>query len=244
MKNFRDTATLLCAIFAVTPSFAHPQQTSASPPPATSEKATAPAAGAKLTLEQIIANVPRRVTSKEGAPGDMVNLILIGSEEQMKTALLAGGWVRVDEDAQKAIVTGILDTIQRTAYNAMPMSQLYLFGRPQDYGWAEGIPIHIVVERNHFRLWKAAWLASGGEAVWVGAATHDVGIEKGSDGKITHKIDPNVDAERDYVLQTLEDASKVKSKTYVLPANPVTDALTATGGSYHSDGRILIVTLK
>lgn len=249
----RRTWLPLFAFLLLAP-FCNAQQPEPSAAPVAGAPAASPAPAAtpkspkKLALDQIVAKIPRRVASKDGAPGDMVNFLLIGSEEQMTAALQAAGWIHVDAGTQagtqKAVLAGIMDTIQKKAFNAMPMSELYLFSRPQDYGWAEGIPLQVVVERNHFRIWKAPWLTSDAKTVWVGAGTHDIGIEKGSDGKVTHKIDPNVDAEREHILQTLEDAGKVEDQKYILPPNPVMQALTATGGSFHSDGRILVIALK
>jgi len=77
------------------------------------------------------------------------------------------------------------------------------------------------------------------------AATHDIGFEKDQrNGKVTHKIDPAVDGERDNIGASLEKAGKVKSMYYYLPPNPVQDARNATGGGYHSDGRILVLVLQ
>jgi hypothetical protein len=126
----------------------------------------------------------------------------------------------------------------------MPMSPLYLFGRPQDYGWAHAEPIKVVASRNHLRVWKAQFQVDG-QTLWVGAATHDIGFERDerNDG-ITHKIDPDVDLERDYVEKTLLATGLVAEVTHILPANPLKEARTATGGSFHSDGRVLTLKLN
>jgi hypothetical protein len=201
-------------------------------------------AGKRLSLDEMFMNLPRRVASKSGEPGDMVNLLVIGTKEQVAAALQSAGWVQPDRTAQDAIVHAIKEAMAHTAYSEMPMSQLYLFGRPQDFSFAEGMPIQIVAERNHFRLWGAPWLDSGGRAVWAGAGTHDIGIERDQAGQLTHRIDPNVDSERDYILETLQDAGKVEKSLYVTPTNPIRQALTATGDDYRSDGRILVIYLK
>ena len=61
---------------------------------------------------------------------------------------------------------------------------------------------------------------------------------------MTHKIDPAVDGERDNIGASLEKSGKVKSMYYYLPPNPIQDARNATGGGYHSDGRILVIVLQ
>ena len=114
-----------------------------------------------------------------------------------------------------------------------------LFGRFQDFGYEQAEAFSVVASRHHFRLWKAPFTFQG-EPVWVGAGTHDIGFEKDQrNGKITHKIDPAVDVERDKVGASLQKAGKAKRMFYYLPSNPVQEAKNATAGSYHSDGRLL-----
>ncbi len=125
----------------------------------------------------------------------------------------------------------------------MPMSPLYLFGRQQDYGWAHAEPISVVASRNHLRIWKAPFEVDG-RTLWVGAATHDVGFEKDQrNNGLTHKIDPNVDLERDFVEKSLASTGLVAEITHILPSNPMQEAKTATGGSFHSNCQILVLKL-
>jgi LssY C-terminus len=198
----------------------------------------------KLTVEQILEKLPRRVASKSGALGDMVNFILVGSQDQMIAALSAAGWMQVDRSTEDAIQHAITDMLEHRAYGEMPMSELYLLGRPQDFGWAEGIPLQTIRERNHFRLWETPWETPEGQTVWAGAGTHDIGIKKDEFGNLTHQIDPNVDQERDFIAGSLQDAKKTEQTRYVKPSNPVLEAVTTTGGAYHSDGRIAVIFLK
>ena len=126
----------------------------------------------------------------------------------------------------------------------MPMSQLYLFGRKQDFGYEMAEPIAMVASRHHFRIWKAPFTWKG-QDVWVGAGTHDIGFAKDKrNNSVTHKIDPAVDGERDNIGASLQKANKAKQLTYYLPANAVQEAKNATGDGYHSDGRLLVVFLQ
>jgi len=168
----------------------------------------------------------------------------VGSEAAMQKAFAAAGWVKVDADVQGAVLRGVLESLSKEAYVTMPMSPLYLFGRVQDYGWAHAEPIKVVASRNHLRLWKAPFEV-GGETVWIGAATHDIGFEKDNrNNGVTHKIDPAIDLERTYVEKTLTSTGLVAEVTYFLPPDPMKEAITATGGSFHSDGRVLALKLS
>ena len=189
----------------------------------------------------LFGKIPRRVSDKQGHPGDMVNFLILGSQTATENVFTNAGWVKVDADVQGTILHGILESISKESYLTMPMSQLYLFGRPQDYGWAHAEPITVVKTRNHLRIWKAPFDVNG-QTLWVGAATHDIGFERDQrNNSVTHKIDPDIDLERDYVEKTLESTGLVTEISHFIPDNPLKEAKTATGGSFHSNGQVLVM---
>jgi LssY-like putative type I secretion system component LssY len=197
-----------------------------------------------LLSPQLFADIPRRVGDLQGNPGDMVNYALIGTEDQVTKAFAAAGWVQVDKTTQDAVVHGLISTLSHSAYTEMPMSTLYLFGRSQDLSFARADPLAVAAIRHHLRVWKTTETV-GGEPFWVGSATHDNGFEKDQrNGGITHHIDANIDQERDFLEQSFAGAGVVAGAAYVMPANPLTTAKTATGGTFQSDGRIVVMDLK
>jgi hypothetical protein len=196
----------------------------------------------KITPE-ILAKIPRRVSDPDGRPGDMVNFLILGSEDKLRLAFGSAGWVKVDRTTKDAVLHGLLSSLSKESYVQMPMSTLTLFGRPQDYGFAHADPLTVVATRNHLRVWKAPFEVEG-MTLWVGAGTHDIGFERDQrNGGITHKIDPAIDGERDYIGQTLGSTAIVAKQDYVKPLDALTEARTATGGTFHSDGRILVMML-
>lgn len=197
----------------------------------------------KITDTQLN-TVATRVVDAEGLAGDRVNFFIVGSEVHVLSALERAGWVKVDRSVKDTIFRGILVSMSKQAYVTLPMSELLMFGRPQDYGFAQADPLRVVAARHHFRIWKAPFTA-GGRTVWVGAGTHDVGFDRDQrNGKITHKIDPNTDGERDYIGKSLEDTGEVMLLDYMTAKNPVKEAKTAHGQTYTSDGRTLMIYLK
>jgi hypothetical protein len=229
---------------------------SASPAAAVPSQATMAStspASAKLTvagnaidsqLGKDLDTLPRRVNDEFKNPGDMVNFVIVGSQEDLQSVLKAAAWQLANQTKAGAVASAILQTYEKQDYLQMPMSMLYLFGRVQDFGYEQAEAYAVVASRHHFRVWKAPFTWNG-QPVWVGAGTHDIGFEKDQrNGKVTHKIDPAVDGERDHVGETLQKTGKVKSMNYHLPSSPVREARNATGGSYHSDGRLLVIFLQ
>jgi hypothetical protein len=211
-------------------------------------KAPPKAADAAVRLpvfsQHMLDTIPLRVTDAGGNAGDRVNFIVIGSQEKLQTALTAAGWVVVDKTRREAVLHGLLTSLSKEGYVTMPMSVLQLFGRDQDFGYAQADPLKVVASRHHFRIWKAPFTA-GGEEVWAGAGTHDVGFDRDSrNNGITHRIDPATDGERDYIGQGIADTGLSVRQEYMLPTNAVKEARTATGGRFTSDGRTLVIYLE
>jgi hypothetical protein len=195
-------------------------------------------------LRKDIDGLPRRLNDELQNLGDMVNFVILGSQRSLQAALEAASWHIADTTKKKAVLSAVMETYEDKDYLQMPMSTLYLFGRPQDFGYEMAEPIAMVASRHHFRIWKAPFTWNG-QDVWVGAGTHDIGFARDKrNGSVTHKIDPLVDGERANIGGSLQKANKVKSLTYYLPPDPVEVAKNATGDGYRSDGRLLVIMLQ
>jgi hypothetical protein len=193
---------------------------------------------------ELLAKLPRRVTDEKGGEGDMVNALLVGTEADVVKTFIAAEWVKVDKSVKGTIMAALKDTIEKEDYLTMPMSTLFLFDRPQDYGFAHAEPVRVVMSRNHLRVWKSPYEVNG-KPLWCVAATHDIGFERDQrNNGITHKIDPAIDNEREYVNETLSGTGLVVARNHVTPPHPLKEAKTATGGSFQSDGRILVLVLN
>jgi hypothetical protein len=191
----------------------------------------------------LLSKIPRRVSDPNGNPGDMVNLLIVGTQDQMVQAFTAAGWVQVDKTVENTMLGAAMASLEKKDYLTMPMSTLFLFNRGQDYGFAHAEPVKVAMSRNHLRVWQSPYQVDG-RPLWCVAATHDIGFERDQrNNGLTHKIDPAIDGEREYVNGTLSATGLVAQRDHVTPADPLTTAKTATGGEFHSDGRIVVLVL-
>jgi hypothetical protein len=192
----------------------------------------------------LLNKIPQRVSDPSGKPGDMVNVLIVGTADQVVKVFTTAGWVQVDKTVKTSVFNAALASFEKKDYLTMPMSVLYLFNRPQDYGFAHAEPVKVAMSRNHLRVWKSPY-AVDGRPLWCVAATHDIGFERDQrNNGVTHKIDPAIDGEREYVDGTLSATGLVVERQHVTPPNPLHTAKTATGGEFHSDGRIAVLVLK
>jgi len=197
---------------------------------------------------ELNSKLPYRVTDQPngGNEGDLINFVLVGTQDQVTSAFKAAGWVVADKTDKDAVVSALMATLQKNVYVSVPMSILYLFGRAQDFGYERAEAVMVANQRNHFRIWQAPFKTPQNQTLWAGAGTHDIGIERDDRSKnaITHKIDQDVDNERDFIGATLQQAGQVEAMSYMTRSNPIKSAKTATGGSIQSDGRVLVIVLK
>jgi hypothetical protein len=192
-------------------------------------------------LDEMMNYLPPRVFNGEGHEGDMVNLVFVGQQGDLQKAFQRAGWVSTDK-WRPVFVWHLLR--HGTGDAKLPMARFYLFGRLQDYSLALPDPNGVVSRRHHLRIWKTDFSVDG-TPIWVAAATHDVAIEIAKHGRlINHRIDPEVDAERDFVGVNLTRACSVSGQEYLRSDDPVYQAQTISGQVYHSDSRILLLDLQ
>ena len=192
-------------------------------------------------MSKMINVLPPRTVDGEGREGDMLNLIFVARGDDLEGAFKRAGWVQT-EKSKPAIFWHLIR--QRNHYLKLPMATLYVFGRAQTYSFALPDPASIVTRRHHLRIWKTDFEMAG-VPIWVAAATHDIAIQiEISKLRIFHRIDPQVDAERDFIGDNLGDARLVAHEEYLRCAAPVFMGHTATGGIYYSDSRMLLLNMQ
>jgi hypothetical protein len=192
-------------------------------------------------LKEMSDFLPARVLDGEGREGDMLNLVLIAQKEDLEQAFEQAGWVKVDRSTP-VIFWHML--CERTHYTRLPMARYYVFGRVQDYSYAMPDPASILTRRHHLRIWRTDYEVDG-KPVWVGAATHDVAIVIDKRRvRFDHRIDPQVDAERDFIASNLAQTLLVTRNEYMNSADPVFVAQTTRGQTYYSDSRLLLLELN
>ena len=193
---------------------------------------------ANSAMSEVMTFVPPRVLNHEGIEGDPVNLMFVGEPHDLEKAFRRAGWVQTD--AWKPLMAWHL-LLHRTHDATLPMARFFMFGRVQDYSYALPDPEAVVTRRHHLRIWKTDYLVHG-IPVWAGSATHDIAIEIAKHGRIVnHRIDPDVDAERDFIGKSLNTTKLVHGQEYVIAANPVFNAQTTSGEAYYSDSRVLLL---
>lgn len=190
-------------------------------------------------LRPLLAQVPALSQDARGVADSPVNLLILGSEPAVRAAFDSARW----GDGAK------LQAVRVLPESFPPVSDEFLFGRRQDMSYV--VDVRRLLSRHHFRLWRAPFAGPGGEAVWVGTANYDARPSVGWGGADTcgyaglfHRIDPDIDKERDYVMVSLLPTGRMRDFRWLAQPRAVREGKDSKCSPYHTDGRVLVIRLN
>lgn len=189
-------------------------------------------------LRKRLEALPRSTTNKHATrEGDPLNLVVIGDFHTLLTGFGAR-WDETETISLKSCWKTFKAFSLRSPYRYSPVSSLFYSGRSQDFSLQKAR--QTINQRLHLRLWMTP-LRYQGKPVWIGQISRDIGVRFTwrTWNLTTHKIDPNVDDARDYVLDDLMEAGRISHVGYiagagVAPAESPRQNL--TGDPYFTDG--------
>lgn len=210
-------------------------------------------------------HLPLYAVTGDGWSSDPVNIAIVCKDKkQLKKVMTQAGWYVADKVTLRTMAKmGFAMTFKRS-YPTAPFSSLYLFGRRQDIGFQiqTGNPVS-PRHRHHIRLWQ---LETPGEPdehntfwqevlqlftgkkqqIWIGTATHDIGpfAFRVRNLQLTHQIDNETNRERDFVIETLSDAKRIKRQETITAGNPISFRGQTFGVNIVTDGTLPVVELK
>jgi len=186
---------------------------------------------------------PKFSLTKEGIPGDALNIGLIGSQDDVIHSMVSAGWFPADPITFRTSARITTSALFGKAYPNAPVSNLYVFGRVEDLAFEQPVP-HKTKQRHHVRFWRDETRGNDGRPFWIGAVTFDrsVGVSHLT-GKITHHIDGDIDAERDKVIDDLIAQKQLISQYQVTGIGATINARNGGGDRYFTDGELSIGVL-
>jgi hypothetical protein len=190
-------------------------------------------------LQQLVVTAPLRPHTPDKKLSDPTNLMFLGSRKQLVAAFGEAGCFEADDLGVKSALKTAQATLRQSGYSTAPVSTLLLDGRPPDVVLQKSL--NTFAKRHHLRVWKLAKTYNGQE-VWIGAATHDIATTNSRGAtKWTHRIDPHVDRERDWVeTDLLFVGTGIAYADVDRPAAPRKTS-NATGDEFVTDGKMSVV---
>ncbi len=198
-------------------------------------------------LRKALENLPCCATNEDGTKdGDPLNLVFIGSREDISAAFVRRGWLPAEQTHGKAVGKTISSFLFGTRYRYSPVSPLYLYGRQQDFAGQK--PRHTVHQRNHLRVWLSP-MRFQGKRVWIGQISRDIGVRFTFKTwpPVTHKIDPDIDEAMYALLEDLVYSQQISKTGWVKgdgKASRANPRYNLTGDPYFTFGGRLVLMFE
>jgi hypothetical protein len=184
--------------------------------------------------------LPRFSAKMTGATQAPVSLIFLGSGAQLLEVFGSARWHAADRvtvgTAFRAFGRGVLNRPYPTA----PVFPSFLNGKLHDVAFQRTDDGGSSRRRHHVRWWLTDF-ACEGRQVWVATASYDAGVGVGRIFPTPiHHIDPDIDAERDYIVRSLTAGGRLRVTQEVRITQPMAGRNSA-GDRFYTQGMAFVL---
>ena len=168
---------------------------------------------------------------------------VIGSAGYQPAACMARTTSSCDPITLRSSIGIIGSVLLHRPDNEAPVSPLFFEGRREDLAYEKPFGSS-ADQRHHVRFWKVLESGEEGRPVWLGSVTFDRGVGASRyTGQVTHHIAPDIDAERDGLINDLVRAGMVTTRYQVSGIGPTLNGRNGEGDPYYTDGEIWMAVL-
>jgi hypothetical protein len=193
-------------------------------------------------VEMLLENIPDRTTTPKGKSADLVNILLVGSREQVQSAFTAAGWRPSDNASTHSVLREFGAFLTFSNYPTEPISIQWLNGQPQELAFQKSFDSY--AKREHLRLWSEPSTVLG-QSAWLSAYTRETGAALSlKNHKFIHRIDRNLDDGVNMLVRDLTLAGCVEAVRQLPRPELQQLMVNATGDEMYTDGNLTVVHLR
>ena len=173
-----------------------------------------------------------------GGPMEPLSFLFVGTAADLERSFGAAGWSRADLPSVHGLAKELLCVIADRPDPHGPATPSYYAEQPQDLTFERpGTPSGSIRHRHHIRIWRSpVCLGAACVPLWGATCSYDMGIEfVPKPYLLTHRIDPQIDHEREFVAQTLRGAGAAELGLIVITGPR--RGRNAGGDAFVTDGR-------
>ena len=168
-----------------------------------------------------------------------INFIFITKDEnKIEKIFNKSWWSKADRLWRTSIKNMWKALLDNKKYETAPITPLYWNKEIQTYGFQKLTKKDTIKLRHHIRIWKTDYKLWK-YYIYVWCWIYDDWLKWG----ITHKIDPNLDKEREYIFNSLEKSNLIKSEKKVKLENWF-EWKNFSWDSFFTDGKVYILKLN
>lgn len=166
-------------------------------------------------------------------------IIMANSDDKLIETFNHSGWELADPVTIDSLWEIGQAAIWETSYLNAPMTPDFWNSKVNDFGFQKETELNNVRQRHHARFWKTNYVTKNGDSIYIGAASFDIGIKWG----ITHRISPDIDTERDFLLKELTNSGLIENVQEEAFVQPIMGK-NFTGDIFFTDGNLYTLIIK
>lgn len=144
-------------------------------------------------------------------------IIIAKNDEELINLFKKANWQLADRINLMNIYKMSKAVLFKESYSQAPITPDFWNSEVNNFGFQKETAEKNLTKRHHVRFWKTAYTIDNGKNIYVGTASFDDGIKWGIT-VITHKIDPDIDTEREFLFEDLKSTnmlSKIQKEQFV-----------------------------
>jgi membrane protein DedA with SNARE-associated domain/membrane-associated phospholipid phosphatase len=161
------------------------------------------------------------------------------SDDELAKVFSASSWYLSDPINFSSVIKIARAAIFNEGYLMAPMTPSFWNSEVNIFGFQKPTETNSVRQRHHARFWKTGFVTKNGKNIYVGTASLDIGLK----WLVTHRIDPAIDIERDYIIKDLESTGHIFSVKKEKFVRPILGS-NSSGDQFFTDGDVYILEIK
>jgi len=166
-------------------------------------------------------------------------VIIAKNDSQLINIFGQAGWALADNVGIFSVYRTAKDAIFKRSYSQAPMTPYFWNFEVHEFGFEKETNSNNVRSRHHARFWKTKYLTENGENIYVGIASFDKSMKWG----ITHRINPDIDTEREYLFNDLKKTDRIAKTEKQQFINPKLGS-NFSGDLFFTDGKLYLLFFK
>ncbi len=195
---------------------------------------------------EVIDTLPKYCTTMFGQAVDPINIILIGTESGIRHSFEKASWYGAHPTTPLHLAAGFLSATFNRSYKSGPFTPFFTGIGTQDMSFQKLTQLNSFRQRHHVRIWRTKHTLPGGKRMWIAAASFDVSMRVNAMPPfVHHHIDPDLDAERDYIVAELLKVGNLLGESHRINPEilPTDKRRNAFGARYYTDGMAKVIEI-
>lgn len=163
-------------------------------------------------------------------------LLIADNQDSLVTAFKAAGWFVADAGSIKSFWKLGVAQLDHSEYTNAPMSPAFWNTQVQTIGFEQAVDGSFD-QRHHVRVWSTLYTTSSGRQIFVATANQDAQVK----WVVSHQMNPDIDQERNFLLDSLTDVGVVTAHMAVPFVDP--ESADSSEQRFFTDGQLEIIEL-